>query len=335
MDEVLNTLRLFPKQCQQAWHETQQIKFSNFTKVSDITVCSMGGSSFGWQAVKSLFENDIKVPLLLFSDYKLPAYISQKSLLILSSYSGTTEEVISCLNSGIKINTQITAITKPNSPLGDLLKSLKLPYYQLDPKYNPANQPRVAFGYMVIGLLGILSKTGFLDIKTEVIDNAIKHIEEKSMEIENQARIFVQKLKNYEIIIIAGEHLAGNAHIIRNQFNETAKNLAFYNLLPELNHHFMEGLSHPDSIKNKIKILLFNSSLYSDKIKKRVNLTTEVIEKNKIDVESVDCQGETKLEQVLWTMLFGGFVSYFLSIENKENAQIVPWVDYFKKRLNE
>ncbi len=325
MDEVLDTLRLFPKQCQQAWEETQGLNFPN-NNFNSLTVCSMGASSFGYYVIKSLFEQELKIPLLLNSDYHLPGYVNSNSLLYLSSYSGSTEETIACFYEGQQKEAHIIGATQTNSRLGKLMTENKYNYYQINPIYNPSGQPRMAVGYTVVGMIGILHKLGIIKTQFPLFDN---------LNTEAQAKVFAGKLVNKQIILIAAEHLQGNAHILRNQFNESSKNMAFYNLLPELNHHMLEGLSHPDSVKKDMKVVIFNSSLYSDKIKKRVLLTKEVLEKNGLSVICVDVLGKTLTEQVFWTLSFGGFVSYFLSLANHEDAKSIPWVDYFKKRLNE
>ena len=60
-----------------------------------------------------------------------------------------------------------------------------------------------------------------------------------------------KKVAKKQIVIIAAEHLVGNAHILSNQLNETADNMAIWLALPEVNHHFMEAFSYPKNISNK------------------------------------------------------------------------------------
>ena len=133
-------------------------------------------------------------------------------------------------------------------------------------------------------------------------------------------------------VIVASEHLCGNAHIFRNQTNENAKNFASSSLIPELNHHLMEGLVHPEA--RILKFVFLKSSLYSEVIKKRFDLTEDVVRQNKNDVVSIEAEGSSKLEQMLYVLAFGGYLTFYLAILYGQDPSLIPWVDYFKEQLS-
>ena len=133
-------------------------------------------------------------------------------------------------------------------------------------------------------------------------------------------------------IIITGEFLAGNAHALRNQFNENAKNFAAYLTLPELNHYAMEGLAKPAGVNNLI-FLFFDSALYSPRVQTRNKLTKQVIVKNKIASASYNLKGKTKLDQSLEMLALGSWTTYYLAEINNVDPAAIPWVDWFKKEL--
>jgi glucose/mannose-6-phosphate isomerase len=125
----------------------------------------------------------------------------------------------------------------------------------------------------------------------------------------------------------------GNA--IANQTNETAKAISDFYVIPELNHHLMEGLKHPEILKKLLIFVFFESDLYSSPIQKRFLITKEVVEKNKVKTFAYKLLGKNKIEQVFEMMALGSFFSMYLSVLYKENPAAIPYVDYFKKRLKE
>lgn len=319
------------KQCRQAWEETQKLEFpSDYKNVDNIVLCGMGGSAYAALIIKALYNDSLLLPLELVNGYNLPKYVNENTLVLLSSYSGTTEEIINCGNQALSRGAKITGVCN-GSQLGDLLKNNNLPSYIFEETYNPAKQPRLGQGYMIFGHMGILAKIGLLTVPTDDVTSAINFLEKHDNQIESAAKSLIEKLQEKIPVIVASEHLSGNAHVIRNQFNETAKNFAAYSLLPELNHHLMEGLVHPES--RILTFLFLTSTLYSPIIQKRFILTKDVVEKNNLKVIEIAVAGEAKLEQMLYALAFGGYLTFYLGILYGQDPSLIPWVDYFKREL--
>lgn len=320
------------KQCRQTWEETQNLSFpQDYKQIENIVLCGMGGSAYAALIIKSLFANSLDVSFELVSGYDLPKYVGKKTLVLLSSYSGSTEEVLSCAREALLRNAKITGVCN-GSKLGEFFKSNNLPAYIFDAKYNPAAQPRLGQGYMIFGHIGLLAKIGLLAVSEQQINETITFLEEKNNEIELLAKTVVNSFMEKIPVIVAAEHLAGNAHVLRNQFNETAKNFAAYSLISELNHHLMEGLTYPK--ERILRFLFLNSSLYSPVINKRFELTKDVVDKNSVEVLNVDVLGKNKLSQMLYALAFGGYLTFYLAIIYGQDPSLILWVDYFKQKLS-
>ena len=158
-------------------------------------------------------------------------------------------------------------------------------------------------------------------------------MKEKFAEIKQQAlqdhEIFVNKIP----IIFSAEHLSGNAQIVRNQFNETSKAFSSFFLIPDLNHHLMEGLQFPTDAP--LHFIIFDSPNYSEKIKKRVELTIEVVRKNKYPVHVFTTSGQSLYDDFLEVLVYGSFLTLYLGLAYEQNPAINPWVDWFKAQLAE
>lgn len=328
---VLESIKLLPEQYYQAWKETNEIKFSkDYRRTENIVIAGMGGSAYSYYVLRSLFSKRLGIPFVLANDYHLPGFVNKSTLVIASSYSGNTEETISCAQEAIKRGARLTAITS-GGQLGQLMKKNRLPYFLFEPKYNPSGQPRMGQGYIIGGAIFLLSQLGKLALFKKDFTQQLKTLKTYQPKIREEAKKLVNKLKNKIIVFVAAEHLGGNAHILRNQTNETSKNFAAYSLIPELNHHLMEGLENP---QNKNLVFLFlDSKIYFKRIKKRIELTKEVIEKNKIRVVQYLAQSGKPFLEMVEVLILGGYLTYFLAKEYKVNPQKIPWVDYFKKKL--
>ena len=154
--DVLGSTGLFSDQCTQAWQESSAITFPDaYKKLTNIVVCGMGGSRFTPKTIKELYRKEIKIPYEIIEDYELPGYVNASTLVILSSFSGTTEEVIRCGADAIAKGAKVTAVVQ-GGKIAEMLKEHSLPGYIFDPKFNPCGQPRIGGGYLLMGHMGIL-----------------------------------------------------------------------------------------------------------------------------------------------------------------------------------
>lgn len=328
--DVLGSTGMFVSQCRQIWELGKQLTFpQDFRTIKNIVVCGMGGSSYGGRVSLPLFKDELPIPLFTNDDYHLPAYVSEETLVILSSYSGTTEETLTCGQEALIRKAKITGLTT-GGELRNFLESNNFPSLVFEPIYNPSGQPRLGTGYTVLGAISILNKLGLVVVKDDVtvmLDSLGKLQEE----IKNRA-IEIAKLVYGKIpVIFAAEFLKGNAYIIRNQCNETAKSFSAFSELPDLNHHLMEGLKNPTD--KKLVALFVVSDFYSDVLKKRVKLTQDVVGKNDVPCLEYEAQGDSKLSQMLNVLSFGGYFALYLAFLYGQDPSVIPWVDYFKEQL--
>ncbi len=329
--DTLGSTELLVKQCQAAWDEVNKLDIPRLDGIKNVIFCGMGASIYGALVAKAILGRNIPVPSETVSDYFLPDYVNEETLVVLTSYSGTTEEVLSCAKDAKAKNAKIVVLTK-GGPLADFARENNVPSYIFDAKLNPAGVPRLGNGYTILGLIGLLNKTGVINIQDGEISNAILRFGEKFEEIKSHARKDYEIFTNKIPIVIAAEHLSGNAQILRNQFNETSKAFSALYLIPDLNHHLMEGLQFPKDAQ--LQFIILNSRNYSEKITKRVELTIDVIKQNNHLVHEFNTSGSTLYEDFLETLQYGSFVTLYLALYYNQNPAINPWVDYFKKELS-
>lgn len=328
---TLGSIDLLTQQLKTAWEQVQSLDITlDRNKVKNIVFCGMGASIYGALVLKALQGRNMPYPTEVVSDYHLPNYVSENTLVVLTSYSGTTEEVLSCTNEAQTTGAQMLILTK-GGQLATFAKENKLPSYIFDGKLNPSGVPRLGNGYTILGLIGLLNKTGIILVEEAEIANSIVRLDEKLQDLKNQAMRDAQSFVGKIPIVLAAEHLSGNAQIMRNQFNETSKTFSAYYLVPDLNHHLMEGLKFPT--EQNLYFIALQSENYADKIQRRMQLTIDVIKQNKRPVFEFSTSGVTIYDDFLETLAYGSYLTLYLGLLYEQNPAVNPWVDYFKEQL--
>ena len=333
---VFKTYQNMHKQFEQVFEEFDSIRlpekfkkvhphtFSQGVGINKVLVCGMGGSNIGFDLVRSVFLKYLKVPGFIVHDYKLPSWVDKKTLIIISSYSGNTEEPINCFKEAKrkKFNTFIICSG------GELSKVESLKYIY-DAKYNYALNPRSAIGYSIAVFIALFKKLKLLDFNFNKIKRDINYFSKGKAQAEKFAKSILNKIP----IIIASEHLIGNAHIFQNQLNETAKNFSCYFSIPEICHHQFEGLGFPRELNKNIVYILLNSKLYHKRNQKRYKVMKEVLKKKKINFLEILAKNDDVWRQSMYILGLSSYVSFYLAYFNKIDPQPNPWVDYLKQKM--
>ncbi len=340
VSNTLGSIEQFGLQVQHVWDQVQSIEFDpSYREVTSIVVAGMGGSALGTHVIQTLFREELPVPVVIAPDYTVPSYVNEKTLVIASSYSGTTEETIAATKDAIAKGAKVTGITT-GGELAAILKEHHLPALIFDPKHNPCGSPRMALGYSVFGQIGLLGKIGLLKLQQADIERVVQTIAAAQVQYSvdakqdtNPAKLLAFQLVEKLPVIVVSEHLEGIAHVFANQLNENSKTYSEYRVVPELNHHLLEGLQYPKSNDGILCMLTVHSDLYRIQNQRRMDLTQEVLDQHHIEYQPVTLQGSTKLEQAFEFMILGSYVNYYLAMLYNMNPEPIPIVDWFKAQL--
>lgn len=333
-EKVLQSIKALPAQCLQAWEESVQIEFpDSYLAGENLVICGMGASGLPGHILTSVFQT--KIPAALVNDYRLPAWAAgPKTLVSLSSYSGNTQETISCFEEAKSRGCLVTGATS-GGELAKLLEAQGAPFYKYDPKHNSSGQPRMGLGYGIFGQIGIFYKLGILDAAGDLehdVVGSVEALKSSQSTLEEASQNLAKQLQGGVVLVLAAEHLIGNAHTFGNQLNETAKNLASWHTLPEADHHLLEGLKNP---KVPVLAVFLDSVNYSAPIKKRLELTKDIVEKNGHKTYVYKPGAGGRLGEVLEILYLSGYSTALLAQLLGEDPLEIPWVDYFKKTLQE
>ncbi len=339
---VLGSVEQLGDQVQHVWDTARTLHIDpSYRDIDNVVVAGMGGSALGTHVIQTVFKDELRVPVVVVPEYSLPRFVNQRTLVIASSYSGTTEETLAATEDALQKGAKVAGITTGGT-LADVLKTNDCPALIFEAKYNPSNQPRMALGYSVFGQIALFAQAGLLTISDETFQSVLHAIAEMHLKAsvhipqdDNVAKLLAFHILGRIPIISVSEHLEGAAHVFANQLNENAKSYSEYRVIPELNHHLLEGLKNPATNPDSLFYFLAESELYHPNNRLRMELTAEVLDQNHIEHSSLKLESHTKLGQAFELLTFGAYTNFYLAMLYNQDPAPIPWVDWFKGRLQE
>ena len=302
----------------------------------NIVFAGMGGSALA--GLISEKWPGFTVPFELSRDYDIPAYVSAKTLFVAASYSGNTEETLSALQQAEQKGAQIIVIAA-GGKLADIAQAKGYPL-ALIPRVQ---QPRYAVFYSLRAFMtlmhhvGVLASSDPLQELDNVVDNLVAASKIWLPEIpakDNPAKQLAQELMGKSVVIYAGPKLFSAAYKWKISCNENAKQVAWTNQLPEFNHNEFIGWSK-QPVQKPYAIVDLRSNLEHPRVQKRFEVTERLLSGMRPTPIVVQAEGETLLEQLMWTIAFGDFVTLYLGLLNGLNPAPVDLVEKFKKSLDD
>ena len=210
----------------------------NIQSFSNVIICGLGGSGIAGRIVKAYFADMLPVPCEVVSEYTLPKYAGPKSLVILSSYSGDTEEILGMAEEARKARATTIVLTT-GGKLGTLAGDAKLPMYAAEPGF----QPRMALGYSLTYLLLIFGELVGVDTRRS-LQTMLPSLQDPQPFLDNAKKLFDKLMTSggypRKFIVIADRYTAAIGLRFCQQVQENAKEEAFLNELPENNHNVLE-----------------------------------------------------------------------------------------------
>lgn len=277
-----------------------------------------------------------RVPISVNRNYTLPAFVDRRTLLVAISYSGNTAETISSLEQGIAGRMPVLCISS-GGKLSQIARKHGLPFLQIPSGY----QPRAAMGHLALPLLAILARLNLasgIDAANDMIDVLDRVRQEATANVkaeDNPAKRLARSLHGLVPIVYG---TAGNTDLVamrwKTQINENAKQPAYWNAFPELNHNEILALVRNDLLANPFIIMLKNSLDHPEN-RVRMNIMTDLFGERDIPYVEVAATGESELAQVMSQIYFGDYVSYYLALANGLDPSPVELIERFKVQLSQ
>lgn len=303
--------------------------------IENVVVAGMGGSALAADVVKVLFASSLAIPFEVVKGYSLPDYARKNTLVIASSHSGNTEETVTCMNEAIERGCQMAAIAT-----GGTVKEIATANQIMFAEIPHDTQPRMGMIYNLRVLLRILAEYHLVPMSayddlaaTESWLHAESDLWVKEMPIErNYAKQLALQAVGKTPVFYGGSLMAPVAYKWKISWNENAKNVAFWNYLPEFNHNeFLGWTSHP--VEKPFAVFDLVSDLEHPRVLKRFSLSDRLLSGLRPKSVVVPIEGDTLLKQMLWGCVLADFVSIYVAILNNVDPTQVDLIEKFKKEL--
>lgn len=336
---MLGLIEAFADQCQEA--KEIGLKFALPASLKraykNIVLTGLGGSAIGGDILRSYISDEAGIPIFVNRNYTLPHFVNKDSLVIVTSYSGNTEETISAYKDAREKGASILAITSGGEIAklaeGDGNPVIKIP---------PGLPPRCALGYSFFPLLITMAKIGIIQDKVKEIDEVIGLFRTMKGSMtgqavsakENIAKTIALAIHNKFPIIYGGQdHIDSVVTRWRGQIAENAKTLSSGYVFPEMNHNEIVGWDNPARLIKDFTVIILRDIDDKERISRRMDITKQIIEKQKVKVIEVKSIGTDLLPRIFSLIYIGDFVSFYLAILNRVDPTPVDRITYFKEEL--
>lgn len=318
----------FPKQLKIALEVGgQAILHKHSQPIHHIVVLGMGGSGIGGEFVAEFVSDYCTVPFLSSKTYELPAYIGPNSLVIASSFSGNTEETLMAFDEAVKRKAKIVCVSSGGKLIAKA-KELGIDYIQVPAVQQP---PRTCLGYSLVQQLYILKFFGFAPASCiEDIKKSIVLLEQYQERIKVEAAQLSRKMNGKFPVIYSTNKISAVALRFRQQLNENSKILALHHVFPEMNHNELVGWREQNG---QYVAVIFRTANDLKQNQIRIDISKKIIAEYADDVLEIHCVGESLIEQVMYAVHLGDWISLELAEARKIDSVEVNVIDLLKREL--
>lgn len=319
----------FPNQMKEALTIGNAYSFKNDANhPKNVLICGLGGSGIGGSFIQNYTFDKIAIPLSVNKGYHIPAFVDENTLVIISSYSGNTEETLNCLQQALDKNARIVAI----SSNGEVMK--KAEEHGFDLIQIPGGMPpRSCFAYSLTQLFFILNQYQLINdsFKNE-LTNAIDLIECHIADIQAEALTIAEKIYDKIPILYSVDSIEAVTVRWRQQINENGKQLCWHHVVPEMNHNELVGWREKN---NKLAVLLLRNKTDYERNQKRIELNKTIFAEYTDTIIEVWSKGNSYIERAFYLVMIGDWLSYYLSEKRGFDATEVKVIDALKSNLKD
>lgn len=290
-----------------------------------VIVAGMGGSHLGAWFLKRYGGLE---HMFIHRDYglpQLPQDILEDSLIILSSYSGGTEEVLDAGRTALEKGLSIAAISI-GGKLTEFSRDHALPHVVLP---DMGLQPRLATGLSMLALARLLQN---FELESAV-RSAGSNVRPEQMRADGER--IAEILRGKVPIVYATHDNVPISYLWKIKFNESAKIPAFCNSFPEMCHNELTGFDTADStrpLSANMHAIMLEDEHDHPRNRIRMDVAASVLLEKGVPVIRVPLSG-AGFEKVFSAGILADWISLSLAHGYGVPDEQVPLVEDFKKRI--
>ncbi|MEM7162076.1 MAG: bifunctional phosphoglucose/phosphomannose isomerase [Bacteroidota bacterium] len=320
-------IEAFPEHLLNSLEICSNVRFSQHRKqIRNIVIAGLGGSGIGGKIVSNILEERCDIPIHVYNDYNIPAFVNKRTLFVACSYSGNTEETINAIGQAIKQDAEVAVLTS-----GGFLERIAIEKELNHIVIPDGYPPRAAFGLSSVAIFYILYKyvliKGFFIADLESI---AQYLQDNQGQIAQMAQALATEIKGTTPVIYSDAKYEGVAIRLRQQINENSKMLCWHHVFPEMNHNELVGWAGGN---DSFSVLMFRTSDMHERTKIRMDLSKTIFEKYTQKIFDIPAQGETTLQRAYYLIHLGDWLSYYLSVEKDVDPIEIDVINFLKGEL--
>jgi glucose/mannose-6-phosphate isomerase len=318
-----NDIKQFPQQFKIGFDLARGIKVEG--KFDRVVLCAMGGSGYYVELINDYLASlpGVNFRLEACRSYNLPTNVGKETLFMVVSYSGGTEEALSCLEEIKQKGYSYCAITSGSKLLQDV-QSSGAQYVKV-----PAGiQPRLSTGYFIGSVLKILANQNFIP---NLEDDVLKIVSTPIIMDEDKIKELAAELVDRMPVIYTTDNNTSLGRIVKIKFNENSKVQAFSNYFPELNHNEMVGFTR---LVTKPYFIIFKSKFTHPRNVKRIETFVELMAEKGLKSYVMELPGDSILEEILFGYHYADYLTYYLAEAYGVDPEPVEMVEKFKQLIS-
>ncbi len=335
--DMLGTVLALAEQCREGFAVGRDTSpLPSVDDVTSIAVCGMGGSAIAGDVLRALAADRVHVPVEVIRSPELPAFVRSDTLVIVSSYSGSTAETLALFDEALARGARPVAITS-GGELARRASEAGVPVVAVP----PGLMPRAAFGYLAMGTLGALTSAGLLARVEDDLEEAVQAMRRVVQACgpdvpsgANDAKSLARRIGDRPVIVWGADGVGAVAATRwKAQFNENAKLPAFASALPELDHNEVVGWSEGRGSGFAL-VALRHGGEHPD-VARRFPLSLEIARASGVAVEEVRASARSPLARLLELVQMGDLVSTYAGISRGVDPTPIDAIARLKDALAE
>jgi glucose/mannose-6-phosphate isomerase len=335
--DMNNVLFHFPDYITDAQRIVNETDLPKLYNIQQVIISGMGGSAISGDILRDYTEDKGFLPMMVYRSYQLPKWTNKHTLVFSQSYSGNTEETLSLFKHAYEKKCSIICITS-GGKLQEYSKSRSIPCLILPCGF----QPRSALAYLFFVGLFSLQKIGIfsnvidkeiqetIDVTRHCIDTIIPSIQfdqNIAKQIANRIHSTIPQIYGWDIYQSVARRWA-------TQINENSKMIAGYHSVPESNHNDIVGWSEHTEKSNLFSVLIFRDSHRETmRMKSRLDFMNTFYHQVAADTIEIQVQGKSNLAKMMYLLILGDYVSYYLAILRRKDPTPVSIINQLKHTL--
>lgn len=317
----------FTRQLREALEISEKAELSApVNEIRNVIINGMGGSGIGGNVALEAIAPEVRIPVTVNKDYALPHYVNKHTLVIISSYSGDTEETITAFEEANEKGAKVVCITS-GGEIASIAQRKNIDHIIL-PGGLP---PRAAVGYSLAQLLHILNFHYIISAayKKEMSD-AIELLNSEKDKIMDDAKETASMLSGKLPILYSTAKMESVALRFRQQLNENSKMLAWHNVFPEMNHNELEAWKKKNQ---ELAVIIFRNETDHARTARRIDVSKKIFEQYTPNIREIHSKGNSLLARMLYLIHWGDWVSYFIAGLDRTDIMDISAINYLKKEL--